>query len=158
MTEDDEKLAAWRDARDADAHYARTPAEREAALFQRNLADEVARLRRDKAFADAGYARATAALERAEAELAERCPCICNTGPGTEGPDEYCPRHGRTYDDVLGRWGAAAEELDALRGRLGRLAAGWEAYDSGYGMSDLERRRCAADVRREAGLEKGGGQ
>ncbi len=27
--------------------------------------------------------------------------CICNTGPGTEGPDEMCPVHGRrcTFND-----------------------------------------------------------
>lgn len=23
--------------------------------------------------------------------------CICNTGPGTDGPDECCPQHGRPY-------------------------------------------------------------
>jgi len=37
------------------------------------------------------------ALERAE----RHGPCICNTGPGTEGPDEFCPQHGRPYSEVL---------------------------------------------------------
>lgn len=41
------------------------------------------------------------ALEDAEAGRDRHGPCVCNTGPGTEGPDEYCPQHGRTYDDAL---------------------------------------------------------
>lgn len=29
-------------------------------------------------------------------------PCVCNYGPDSDGPDEYCPRHGRTYNELLG--------------------------------------------------------
>jgi hypothetical protein len=34
-----------------------------------------------------------AKVERVEAERDRHGPCICNHGPGTEGPDEFCPRH-----------------------------------------------------------------
>lgn len=27
--------------------------------------------------------------------------CVCDTGPGTDGPDEFCPQHGRPYRDLL---------------------------------------------------------
>lgn len=49
--------------------------------------------------------------------------CICNTGPDTEGPDEFCPWHGRPYAywvDNLVRQGAA---LNALRGAVTELSA-----------------------------------
>ena len=54
-------------------------------------------------------------------------PCICNTGPGTDGPDEWCPTHGRPYDDVLA-WGdrqaarAYIAELELQRLREGLKA------------------------------------
>lgn len=44
--------------------------------------------------------RAAVAQLIAEAVNAERerhGTCICNTGPGTDGPDETCPQHGRPY-------------------------------------------------------------
>jgi len=47
------------------------------------------------------YYRLLQRAEKAEAERDRHGPCICNTGPGTEGPDEFCPHHGRTYDDAL---------------------------------------------------------
>jgi hypothetical protein len=40
-------------------------------------------------------------------------PCMCNTGPDTDGPDECCPQHGRPYT----YWVRGCEELNA------RLAA-----------------------------------
>lgn len=33
--------------------------------------------------------------------------CICNTGPGTDGPDECCPQHGRPYTYWVERGDAA---------------------------------------------------
>jgi hypothetical protein len=56
-----------------------------------------------------------AKLAAAEAAVARHGECICNTGPGTEGPDEFCPRHGRTYEDVV-RMGA--EEIFRLRAEV----------------------------------------
>lgn len=73
-----------------------------------------------------------------EAERDRHGPCICNYGPGTEGPDEFCPRHGRTYDDLLAQWqadyerlteaGRAAEQrLADLTKAIRDLADGWES-------------------------------
>jgi hypothetical protein len=72
-----------------------------------------------------------AAAEGAQAERDRHGPCICNTGPGTEGPDEYCPRHGRTYDDALDVADriidGARAETDAAQTELKRLRDGIEA-------------------------------
>ncbi len=47
------------------------------------------------------------ALEAARVELSawrQHGPCICDTGPNTDGPQEFCPMHGRRYqDDVVDR-------------------------------------------------------
>lgn len=42
--------------------------------------------------------------------------CICNTGPGTDGPDETCPQHGRPYS----YW---VEGYETLTYRLGEVTA-----------------------------------
>jgi hypothetical protein len=41
-------------------------------------------------------------VERQRAMKRERDgECICNTGPDTEGPDEFCPWHGRRYSELV---------------------------------------------------------
>lgn len=61
-------------------------------------------------------------LRKAEQERDRHGECICNTGPDTDGPDEFCPRHGRPYSEVLGIFNrevlamrAAVERESALR-------------------------------------------
>lgn len=44
------------------------------------------------------------AVNQLKAERDRHGPCICNTGPGTDGPDELCPRHGRIYAELLAGW------------------------------------------------------
>ena len=40
-------------------------------------------------------------VDRLKSEVERHGECICNTGPGTDGPEEFCPRHGRPYNDAL---------------------------------------------------------
>jgi hypothetical protein len=41
-------------------------------------------------------------VERQRAMKRERDgECICNTGPDTDGPDEFCPWHGRRYSELV---------------------------------------------------------
>lgn len=41
-------------------------------------------------------------VERQRAMKRERDgECICNTGPDTDGPDEFCPWHGRRYSELI---------------------------------------------------------
>lgn len=44
-------------------------------------------------------------LRQAIAEIEEQRrrngQCFCNAGPDTDGPDEFCPWHGRTYAQLL---------------------------------------------------------
>ncbi|HSV40031.1 MAG TPA: helix-turn-helix domain-containing protein [Nocardioidaceae bacterium] len=65
----------------------------------------------DRALAKAGSALADRDYWKRIAE--SHGPCVCNTGPSVEGPDEYCPQHGRRYDDVLARLVAANQRADA---------------------------------------------
>lgn len=52
--------------------------------------------------------------------------CTCNTGPGTEGPDEWCPLHGREEAVVEGMLNDAAAAFDKLCQE--RHAVGQERY------------------------------
>lgn len=65
-------------------------------------------------------------LVQAEAERDRHGPCICNTGPSTDGPDEFCPRHGRPYDEVLAMLARLNADLRVLREGITRLADEWE--------------------------------
>jgi hypothetical protein len=56
----------------------------------------------------ARVAALTADLATARERLGK---CICIYGPDIEGPDEYCPQHGRTIED----W---QERSDVLQGRI----------------------------------------
>ncbi len=58
-----------------------------------------------------------ARCKAAEAKVARHGPCVCNTGPGTEGPDEFCPHHGRTYNDALDMMGRIVTEERAARAK-----------------------------------------
>ena len=49
----------------------------------------------------AALTEAEADRDRLRAVVERHGPCVCNYGPGTEGPDEFCPRHGRSYGDAL---------------------------------------------------------
>jgi hypothetical protein len=41
-------------------------------------------------------------VERQRAMKRERDGgCICNNGPDTDGPDEFCPWHGRRYSELV---------------------------------------------------------
>lgn len=57
------------------------------------------------------------AYAKDEAQLTRHGECVCNTGPGTDGPDEFCPQHGRPYTDLLRYLDEVAHERDALRVR-----------------------------------------
>jgi hypothetical protein len=43
--------------------------------------------------------------------------CICNTGPDTDGPDEFCPWHGRPYRELV----AEMERLQSAAKTLGKI-------------------------------------
>ncbi|QDF17657.1 hypothetical protein SEA_CHOTABHAI_42 [Mycobacterium phage ChotaBhai] len=38
--------------------------------------------------------------------------CICNTGPDTDGPDEFCPWHGRPYPELVEILNRLSSECD----------------------------------------------
>lgn len=41
--------------------------------------------------------------------------CICNTGPDTDGPDEFCPWHGRPYSELVEILNRQSTELSELQ-------------------------------------------
>lgn len=52
-------------------------------------------------------------VERQRAMKRERDgDCICNTGPDTDGPDEFCPWHGRPYPELVEQLTAARNALE----------------------------------------------
>lgn len=55
--------------------------------------------------------------------------CICDYGPGTDGPDEMCPFHGRPYT----YW---AEGCGHLSGRLDRIRECVDRWDAQYEEDD----------------------
>lgn len=56
-------------------------------------------------------------------EDAEDAWCICNTGPNTDGPDETCSVHGRTYAEWIERGNLLQTRLDAADARIAELEA-----------------------------------
>lgn len=55
-------------------------------------------------------------IERERAMKRERDgECICNRGPDTEGPDEFCPWHGRPYPELVNIIESQAKQLAAVR-------------------------------------------
>ena len=42
-------------------------------------------------------------------------PCICLPPPVSDGPDEFCPVHGRTYDELLAMLDSTQRQLQALQ-------------------------------------------
>ncbi|WP_087075917.1 hypothetical protein [Mycobacterium dioxanotrophicus] len=88
--------------------------------------DSVYREQRDQAWAECDAANAEVERLRAGGPWVEHVEfqramklqrdgdCTCNTGPDTEGPDEFCPWHGREYRflaDELVRLAAEVERL-----------------------------------------------
>lgn len=64
---------------------------------------------------------ARAENEALRAQAGRHGACIgCNYN---DGPDEFCPQHGRTYDDLLGILDKVASERDSLRAENERLQA-----------------------------------
>ena len=65
-----------------------------------------------------------AAYWKAKAEAHGSCTCIM--GPATEGPDECCPEHGRTYGEWVERGNILASRLACVRDIAGvtRYCAG----------------------------------
>lgn len=59
--------------------------------------------------------------------------CICNTGPGTDGPSEDCPAHGRDYS----WWVEGAELLQARISRVRALGDSWVGFDNSHYYGDL---------------------
>jgi hypothetical protein len=58
-------------------------------------------------------------VERMKAMKRERDgECVCNTGPDTDGPDEFCPWHGRPYPELVDRLTSQAAEIAQLREQL----------------------------------------
>jgi hypothetical protein len=63
-------------------------------------------------------------VERQRAMKRERDgECICNTGPDADGPDEFCPWHGRRYTELVEGLETQAAELERLRGVLADMEA-----------------------------------
>jgi hypothetical protein len=78
------------------------------------------RTARDAALAEVEELRAGGAwvehVERERAMKRERDgDCICNRGPDTEGPDEFCPWHGRPYLELVDGLESQAAEIERLR-------------------------------------------
>jgi hypothetical protein len=67
-------------------------------------------------------------------QLDRHGPCICSKGPDTDGPDEFCPYHGRLYDDVVEM---GAHEIGRLRDVLTELVD----LKDGPRDEDYERRK-----------------
>ena len=42
-------------------------------------------------------------------------PCICDTGPTSDGPEECCPYHGRAYNEWVERCSDAQRRLSKIR-------------------------------------------
>lgn len=60
-------------------------------------------------------------VERQRAMKRERDgECICNNGPDTEGPDEFCPWHGRRYNELVEGLESQAAEVERLHTELSR--------------------------------------
>ena len=74
-------------------------------------------------------------------------PCICNTGPGTEGPDELCPHHGRTYNELLAYVDDEFKRLRAAVGRVEALADEWGRVPNGFGLQGPVFRQAATLLR-----------
>jgi len=60
-------------------------------------------------------------LRERVAELEGRC--ICNTSPSTDGPDETCPVHGRTYADWIERGDILQQRAEKAEAEVARLTA-----------------------------------
>lgn len=56
-------------------------------------------------------------VERQRAMKRERDgECICNIGPDTDGPDEFCPWHGRRYAELVNIIVRQQSEINELTG------------------------------------------
>ena len=58
-----------------------------------------------------------------DALLGRLGPCICNYGPGADGPEEWCPQHGRPISDWESYMTKVAEENISLRATVARVEA-----------------------------------
>lgn len=58
------------------------------------------------------------ALEAVALQVTRHGECICNTGPGTDGPEEWCGQHGRPYHDAIAYLSSI---LEAQRFALARV-------------------------------------
>lgn len=64
--------------------------------------------------------------------------CVCDTGPGTEGPAEECPAHGRPLADWI-------ERGDVWHGRFDRMRQAYrERFNEGLSDAEWHRKHCAA--------------
>lgn len=79
--------------------------------------------------------------------------CICNTGPDTEGPDEFCPRHGRPTEEWIERAATEARRASVLFDEVQRLKAD-HAEQVRMAVEDTRVRSLPADetIRRTARL------
>lgn len=135
----EESSANWQQAHDNEhdrrkaAEAALAKAEREARqrkIMQNEQARVIATLR--ASYREAGdpepehqrrlaqqYEQALVEIEHLKRSVERHGPCICDTGPGTEGPEEFCPQHGRTYDEMLAMltddYGKVSDALSRVR-------------------------------------------
>ena len=89
------------------------------------LRTEVTNLAAEGVVAEAERDEAQAAVRKMQDHHGE---CICNTaGPALEGPDEYCPWHGRPWDDMLEHLNRmvteARETIERVRAERDNFAA-----------------------------------
>lgn len=75
-------------------------------------------------------------VERQKAMKRERDgDCICNTGPDSDGPDEYCPWHGRPYSELLDALVQKSEDLKDVLERSATQARRDKAEIDGLRMT-----------------------
>src|SRR5690625_2373375 len=64
-------------------------------------------------------------------------PCVCNTGPGTDGPDEACPQHGRRYSDWVEYASTQQALAEAHEAVLARVEAALDPCETFVASSGL---------------------
>jgi hypothetical protein len=96
------------------------------------LREQVTNLAAEGVVAEAERDEARAAVRKMQDHHGE---CICITaGPALEGPDEYCPWHGRPWDDMLEHYDRMVTEARATVARVETIRDRWATSENAHAL------------------------